>query len=71
MIAADQPIRLDCTDFFDDGIGISAVANQIAEDERAVVGEILGGGEDSLERLHVGVNVAEDQIAHTNQRDWP
>ncbi len=51
-------MRLERADLLDDRVGIGAVADEIAEHERAVVGQILGGGEHRLERLHVGVNVA-------------
>ena len=45
-------------------VGIGAVADDVAEQERPVVPSPVGVGEAGVERFQVRVNVGEDKIAH-------
>ena len=64
VIAANQRVRLEVAHALADGVGIGAVADQVAEQQDLVVAERLGLGHDGLEGLEVRVYVADDQVAH-------
>ena len=53
---------------FGDRVRICAVAHHIATTYDAIVAG-LRVGKDGLERLPVGMDVAEDQVAHRRRRD--
>ncbi len=62
VIATDDRPDPKATHALDDSIGVGAVADEIAQHERAVVAG--GRRQRRLERLEVGVNVAQDEIFH-------
>ena len=62
VIAANHRLGLERADAVDDGVRRGAVADQVAEHEDAIPRR--GGGEDGLERIDVGVDVRQDQVAH-------
>jgi len=63
VVAADDGRGLQGPDTIDDRVGLRAVADEIAEHDRAIPAS-LGVLEDGVERVDVGVDVREDEVAH-------
>src|SRR5438477_497652 len=64
LAAAHDGHRIEGLDACDDGVGVGAVADQIAENERAIVAAPGCLGEAGAERLEVRVDIGEDEVAH-------
>src|SRR5687767_256733 len=64
VIASNDLRRRHGLDAIDDGVGVGAVADQVAEDEHAIEALAGGGGEHGVERLEVRVDVADDEVTH-------
>ena len=64
MIAAHDSGRRQSAHAVDHGVGVGAVADQIAEDEGLVVSTSLRMAQNRFERLEVRVNIGQDEIAH-------
>ena len=62
MIAADEGCGRKRQDAIDDRIRIGAVADEISEHERVIVA--ARGSQHRVERLQIGVDVADDEISH-------
>ena len=60
VVAADERRGAERADAIDHRVRIRAVADEIAEHERMVV--VAGRVQHGLERLEIGVNVADDEI---------
>jgi hypothetical protein len=65
MVAADDRERLESEHALDHAVGLRPIADEIAEDERAIPGLAGGGREHGVERVHVRVNVRQDQETHS------
>jgi hypothetical protein len=64
VIPADDGVRLQAADAVHDCVRVGAVADEVAEHQDAVVGNLAGGVEHRLEGLEVRVDVTQDQVAH-------
>ena len=57
-------VRLEREHAFDDGVGVRAVADEVAEDQRVREAARGGVGEARVERFEVRVDVGQDEITH-------
>ena len=64
VVAADHRVRVEAAHPLDDRVRIGAVAHQVAQHQHPVVGDAGGGVEHGLERLDVGMDVAQDEVTH-------
>jgi hypothetical protein len=60
VVPADDRQRIEQAHALDHGVGIGAVADQVAENQCAVVAAALGVGETGLESLQVCMDVGQD-----------
>ena len=64
VIATDDGDRIELPHEIDDRIGRRAIPDEIAEDDDMIPGAVWGGIEHRFERLEIGVNIRQDQVAH-------
>ena len=64
VVAAHDRRRLECLHALDDGVGVGAVADEIAEHEGLLVAAGAGVVETGGERFQVRVDVGQNEITH-------
>jgi hypothetical protein len=64
VVPANECEGVEVAQAVDHRVGIGAIADQIAEDERTVARARGGVGETGLERFQVRMYVGQDQVAH-------
>jgi hypothetical protein len=64
VIAANERVGRDFPDLLDDRVRVRAVPDEIAEHQDLVVADRLRCDQHCIERLHIRVNVTENEVSH-------
>jgi hypothetical protein len=63
VISTNRGERIERQNALDDRIRLGAVTHEVAEDQQPIPGRLRRGAQHRIERVHVGVDVGENQVA--------